>query len=60
MNIYEHTHASTNMYTVHENESIHEFKREQWGVDEKVWKEKKDGGNNIIMFLISKNKINTS
>lgn len=29
MNIYEHTHASINMYTTHENESIHEFKREQ-------------------------------
>lgn len=49
-NIYEYIHASTNMYTVNENKSIHEFKKEQWGVYEKVWKEKKEGGNDIIMF----------
>lgn len=38
------------MYIVNENKSIHEFKKEQWGVYEKVWKEEKEGGNDIIMF----------
>lgn len=31
-NIYEHTHASTDMYTVNENLSVHEFEREKGGV----------------------------
>lgn len=50
--IHIHTHHT---FTTIKDKKDCEFEREQGGVHERIWKKEREGGNDVIILIISKN-----